>query len=232
MARVSKYAQYNNLLSVWCKEYSYRVNPIAYRLAVHLGMQGKDANGAMRSYVGTYIKSLGIDPVYRSGNQANKANAPKASEWNPTEITTGTETNQYPEHAPGTLPSAWSIDLGRYLTIQEFCKKYGLNPDSVKSSKLVTHNAGHMTYNIAFDGNEVVDDFDYLGELEAALENIPVYKTKGKKLGKEGVISLADLHFGAYIIGLKETPDFTAAILVNMLRRAALKVNKFNYKTK
>jgi len=30
-----------------------------------------------------------------------------------------------------------------------------------------------------------MDDFDYLGELEKALDSIPIYKPKKKKLGKE-----------------------------------------------
>lgn len=227
MAHKSKYAQYDNLIEVWCKELNYVRNKVANKLSMHTtGGKRKYASLAIRNYVDKYLAKH--NDILEPENK-DKLN------WNikkdtSTDVVTETDTNQYPEHTPGSLPSAWSIEMGRYLTIQEFCKKYGLNPDSVKSSKLVTHNAGHMTYNIAFDGNEIADDFDYLGELEKALEAIPVYKDKGKKLGKQGVISLADLHFGAYIVGLKETPDFSAAILVNMLRRAAMKVNKFDYK--
>jgi len=228
MARVSKYAQHDDLIEELCREYDYRVNTIALRLSEYLG-RGSKPTGAMRAYVEKYIYSIGETPSLVYSKKPTSSRVIRGSRDLSTEIVTDTETNQYPEHPPGELPSAWCSNRGRYLTIQEFCNKYGLNPDSVKSSKLVTHNAGHMTYNIAFDGNEIMDDFDYLGELEKALDSIPIYKPKKKKLGKEGVVSLADLHFGAYILGLKETPDFSASILVNMLRRAAMKVNKFDY---
>lgn len=224
MERVSKYAQYNDLIKVWCEEFGYVSLTIANKLSMHTtNGEKKYATGAIRNYIDKYLRE----------NHSDKLDLIKRHIKSDTSIETSTETetNQYPDNTPGKLPSAWSFELSRYLTIQEFCTKYGLNPDSVKSSKLVTHNAGHMTYNIAFDGNETSDAFDYIGEMEKALESIPVYKPKKKKLGKEGVVSLADLHFGAYIVGLKETPDFSAAILVNMLRRAAMKVNKFGYAT-
>tara|TARA_Y100000389_G_C17424962_1_gene499015 strand:+ start:305 stop:1651 length:1347 start_codon:yes stop_codon:yes gene_type:complete len=234
MARVSKYAQHNEIIEKLCKKYNYRVNTVALRLSEYLG-RGSKPTGAMRAYVKKHIISIGEKPalIYSKGIEVSslKRYHRSLSDNLNNEIFTETDTNQYPENTPGELPSAWCSNKSRYLTIQEFCNKYGLNPDSVKSSKLVTHNAGHMTYNIAFDGNEIMDDFDYLGELEKALDSIPIYKPKKKKLGKEGVVSLTDLHFGAYILGLKETPDFSALILVNMLRRAAMKVNKFNYAT-
>ena len=62
---------------------------------------------------------------------------------------TDTNTNQY-SSSSSSAPSAWDKDLGRFLTIEEFCIRYGLNKDAVKSSKLISHNLGHMTYNIAF----------------------------------------------------------------------------------
>lgn len=66
---------------------------------------------------------------------------------------TTTETNQYSNEG-ANLPSAWSKEKGRFLTIEEFCDKYGLDKSTVKSSKLVSHNMGHMTYNIAFTSIE------------------------------------------------------------------------------
>lgn len=66
---------------------------------------------------------------------------------------TETETNQYkPELS--NMPSAWCAEKGRFYTIEEFCDVYGLDKNSVKSSKLVSHNASHMTYNIAFFNEE------------------------------------------------------------------------------
>jgi len=152
MARVSKYAQHDDLIEELCREYDYRVNTIALRLSEYLG-RGSKPTGAMRAYVEKYIYSIGETPSLVYSKKSTSSRVIRGSRDLSTEIVTDTETNQYPEHPPGELPSAWCSNRGRYLTIQEFCNKYGLNPDSVKSSKLVTHNAGHMTYNIAFDGN-------------------------------------------------------------------------------
>lgn len=73
--------------------------------------------------------------------------------------TTTTETKQYKtpkvKFSPAIdIPSAWCSTLNKFLTIEEYCERYGLDINSVKSSKLVTHNATHMTYNIAFFTSE------------------------------------------------------------------------------
>ncbi len=49
-----------------------------------------------------------------------------------------------------SMPSAWDAERNKFLSIEEFCKKYGLPFESVKSSKLVSHQSAHMTYNIVF----------------------------------------------------------------------------------
>ncbi len=66
---------------------------------------------------------------------------------------TTTETNQYKSEL-SAMPSAWCAEKNRFYTIEEFCDVYGLDKNSVKSSKLVSHNASHMTYNIAFFNEE------------------------------------------------------------------------------
>ena len=66
---------------------------------------------------------------------------------------TETETNQYKSEL-SNMPSALCAEKGRFYTIEEFCDVYGLDKNSVKSSKLVSHNASHMTYNIAFFNEE------------------------------------------------------------------------------
>jgi len=80
---------------------------------------------------------------------------------------TETNTNQY-STSSSSAPSAWDKDLGRFLAIEEFCAKYGLNKDSVKSSKLISHNLGHMTYNIAF----FTPDEEAVLEVNTHLEDI------------------------------------------------------------
>jgi hypothetical protein len=74
---------------------------------------------------------------------------------------TVTDTNQY-KSSVSLMPSAWSTENNKFYTIEEFCDVYGLDKTKVKSSKLVSHNAGHMTYNIAFfnEGEEAVLDVD------------------------------------------------------------------------
>jgi hypothetical protein len=74
---------------------------------------------------------------------------------------TTTTTSQYkPELS--NMPSAWSGEKNRFYTIEEYCDVYGLDKNSVKSSKLVSHNASHMVYNIAFftDDEEAVLEVD------------------------------------------------------------------------
>ena len=74
---------------------------------------------------------------------------------------TTTDTNQYKSEI-SNMPSAWSFEKKRFYTIEEYCDVYGLDKNSVKSSKLVSHNASHMVYNIAFftDEEEAILDVD------------------------------------------------------------------------
>ena len=65
------------------------------------------------------------------------------------EITTETSENSYKKEE-FSMPSAWDISNNRFMTIEEYCDTFGLNKENVASSKLVSHNAGHMVYNIHF----------------------------------------------------------------------------------
>lgn len=64
-----------------------------------------------------------------------------------------TTTHQYKPEISG-MPSAWSAEKNRFYTIEEYCDVYGLDKNTVKSSKLVSHNQSHMVYNIAFFNEE------------------------------------------------------------------------------
>ena len=77
------------------------------------------------------------------------------------ENSTETDTNQYKTNL-SNMPSAWCSEKNRFYSIEEFCDVYGLDKNSVKSSKLVSHNQSHMTYNIAFftEDEEAVLDVD------------------------------------------------------------------------
>lgn len=82
---------------------------------------------------------------------------------------TSTETNQYEKNTSDSfMPSAWDSSLERFLSIEEYCDKYGLPKDAVRSSKLVSHNSSHMVYNIAFFSPEeevVLDIEKHLDEI-------------------------------------------------------------------
>ena len=80
---------------------------------------------------------------------------------------TSTETNQYKLES-SNMPSAWSSEKNRFYTIEEYCDVYGLDKNSVKSSKLVSHNASHMVYNIAFFS----EDEEAVLEVDSHLEEI------------------------------------------------------------
>lgn len=69
---------------------------------------------------------------------------------------TSTETNQYKNDNVAiaeefVMPSAWDAEQEKFLGIDEYCDKYNLPKHLVRSSKLVSHIAGHMVYNIAFN---------------------------------------------------------------------------------
>jgi hypothetical protein len=77
--------------------------------------------------------------------------------YNTLDNDTETSTAQYSNDKEGeqenvtSMPSAWDTGLNRFLNIDEYCDKWGLPKDMVRSSKLVAHVAGHMVYNIAFN---------------------------------------------------------------------------------
>lgn len=80
---------------------------------------------------------------------------------------TKTETVGY-KSEPSNMPSAWSTEKNRFYTIEEYCGVYGLDKNSVKSSKLVSHNQSHMVYNIAFftaDEEAILDVDNHLEEI-------------------------------------------------------------------
>ena len=102
-----------------------------------------------------HCKNLGIEYSEKYRNRMSRyINSNKYSKDFDNE--TETETNQYsndkykkPEEA--FMPSAWDAEKNQFYTIDEYCDKYNLDKASVRSSKLVSHIAGHMVYNIAFN---------------------------------------------------------------------------------
>jgi hypothetical protein len=113
------------------------------------------------------------------------------------------------------MPSAWDEKLNRFLTIEEYCEKYGLDINYVKSANLVAHNSSHMAYNIKFFTKE-----------EKAVENLkPELEDIIKKFIKPQVVGLkapiknkprkdfdrliyTDVHIGMDVNGTKGSPLF------------------------
>jgi len=95
---------------------------------------------------------------------------------------TETKTNQYKSEL-SNMPSAWSSKDNRFYTIEEYCDVYGLDKNSVKSSKLVSHNASHMVYNIAF----YTDEEEAVIEVDNHLEEIITKYIKPINIKKEPI---------------------------------------------
>lgn len=77
---------------------------------------------------------------------------------------------------------------------------------------------------------EIFDlDFDYFKELEKELKSIKKIKYKKPKGKKVGVVTITDIHFGAYISDLNITPDYNINILCDKLKKSVYKINRLNY---
>lgn len=149
---------------------------------------------------------------------------------NDLENETVTETNQYlpTNELTATKPN------GQLMSIDEYCEVYGIPREQVRSFKLVTHT-GRSYYNIASanleeQGYEITyedlkellfNDFVNI-ELKPRVTPFPQDKVI--------VVTLADLHFGAYVDNLAKTREFSIDILANLLHECAVQTNKHSAK--
>ena len=141
---------------------------------------------------------------------------------------TVTETNQY--EVTSTM-SALRTD-GSLMDIDEYCDHYGLDRSEVRSYKLVTHT-GTPFYNIASGNVEDSDEITYETIRDLIKKDLDglVYKPKNKRNGgKIIVVSMADLHMGAYVDSLVKTKPFSISILVDLLEESASIINEYNAK--
>lgn len=58
--------------------------------------------------------------------------------------------NPQQEESSFNMPSAWDAENNKFLSLEEYCEKYNLPFDNVKYGKLISHNQGHIVYNILF----------------------------------------------------------------------------------
>lgn len=140
----------------------------------------------------------------------------------------GTQTNQYEKRSP--VLSALNPD-GSIMTIHEYCQVYGLDPNDVRSYKLISHT-GVPFYNIASHTIEPDEDELSIEEIRQAIAGdlakykyVPRIPTGNKKVD---VVKISDLHFGAYIDGLIKTKEFSISILADYLNDAVGHINDRN----
>jgi hypothetical protein len=129
------------------------------------------------------------------------------------DIVTSTETNQYEKSINlAAMPSAWSSEKNRFYTIEEYCDTYGLDKNSVKSSKLVSHNASHMVYNIAFFTDEEEAILDIENNFEKIVQKYikPITLDKSKNNFSESVffdrLVYSDVHIAMDVQGKDGDP--------------------------
>jgi uncharacterized protein YnzC (UPF0291/DUF896 family) len=144
---------------------------------------------------------------------------------------TETKTNQYKDKDSPKIFTAVNSE-GKMMSIEEYCKHYGLDLDKIKSWKLVSHT-GIPFYNIAFYESvfePVVTEEELKSLIQEGLQNIKYTpKIQLSKTVKTGVVKISDLHLGSYIEGLIRTKDFSIDILANKLQKAAHQINERGY---
>lgn len=131
------------------------------------------------------------------------------------------------DYSKGGVLTAWD-DNKKVMDIDRYCSYYGLPRQDVSSYKLVSHT-GVPFYNIVFKERFEGDDFDYIGEMEKELKSIKKVSTPIRNGFRKGVVKLTDLHFGAYMEALADTPSFSVKALTKMLEMAAYRINILKY---
>lgn len=155
------------------------------------------------------------------------------------ENTTETVTNQYSndkESEEVFMPSAWDEKKQRFLDIDEYCDKYGLPKEQVRSSKLVSHISRHMIYNIAFNptlneqtgiNEDFIESIVHKFSKPVKIENIK----KGDRNWVDRVI-YTDVHIGMDTTGGKNTEalyddKWNKDILFNRLDKFVATIKEF-----
>jgi hypothetical protein len=182
-------------------------------------------------------EALGLDVnpsgQYRVSEELYNKSVQLKAEEKIKKVTTVTKQNEYFTDGDG-MPSAWNSDEGKFYTIQEYCGRYNIDFTSVSSYKLVSHNAGHMVYNIAMRAIHTQDEIDAFKELEKALKEVGKnvsYKQKevGKNVNRIGVCTIADVHFGAMVHKGKINPAYSPEIVCRYFEQAAERVNRLGF---
>jgi hypothetical protein len=182
-------------------------------------------------------EALGLDVnpsgQYRVSEELYNKSVQLKAEEKIKKVTTVTKQNEYFTEGDG-MPSAWNSDEGKFYTIQEYCGRYNIDFTSVSSYKLVSHNAGHMVYNIAMRAIHTQGEINAFEELEKALKEVGnnvSYKQKevGNNVNRIGVCTIADVHFGAMVHKGKINPAYSPEIVCRYFEQAAHRVNRLGF---
>lgn len=121
---------------------------------------------------------------------------------------------------------------GKPMSIREYCTRYGFDFTTVRSYRLMNHLTP-ARYSIVFhtlDKDEEEEDFNIKEYLEDVFKRLSLLDTiKTIKQHKIGVVCVADLHLGAYIDGLRNTPKYSIQILIDRLHKIAERVNEMDF---
>ncbi len=123
-------------------------------------------------------------------------------------------------------------DDGGLMNIEQYCSHYGLNVNTIRSYKLISHSSIPF-YNIVFQDEDknvpLVTEEELKKLISDGLEQIKYTPSVVPTKTKIGVVKIADLHLGAYVDNLIRTKNFSIDILANKLTDAVNEINQRNY---
>ena len=141
------------------------------------------------------------------------------------------DTTGYKKKVDSSLIMSAINEDGSAMSIEEYCTKYGIDASTVKSCRLMNHLTP-ARYSIVFHTKpEEEEDFSEI-DFEELFKGIKLKPSKNSNNQGDntGVVQVGDLHLGAFIKGLRLTPEYSVKILVNRFRQIAEKVNACNFK--
>lgn len=109
-------------------------------------------------------------------------------------------------------------------------KKYNIKKYTVNSWDVAGKNGKRTNYQVkvSLEPKEVgVNTKRIKSLLEKEIKNFKPKKVKGSEVG---VLAITDLHIGAKVSGLKNTPDFSYKVVIERLGEIVSKINRMNYK--
>lgn len=139
---------------------------------------------------------------------------------------TETKTNQYEDRKVLTALD----NNNKLMDIDSYCEFYKIPRSEVRSYKLVTHT-GVPYYNIASGNVEDEESELSIDEIKNILRTNYNYTCKNVNTGNRIiVVSLADLHIGAYVDNLVKTKSFSIGKVIELLEESSLLINEYNAK--